>query len=116
MRDLLAAIRSNEFDEIESYYNTHPHPIHPDASFRGMTLLGEAISGNRFEIANLLLKNGANPNKPTASMPGLVPNHIFFLTPMRAELFELLLSYGADPNAVNMVGPSAGEPFFVVLY
>jgi ankyrin repeat protein len=53
--------------------------------------LHEAIRANRIDIARMLMRAGANPNKPLPVLPAAVENGY-------AEMVTLLLERGADPN------------------
>ena len=67
-------------------------------------LLYSVMLDNRFEIAELLLKNNANPNKVSMILSNS-KKYKFYYLPLTSvssdesiEYMKLLLKYGADPN------------------
>jgi len=68
----------------------------------GYTLLALAVHYGRVEMVEVLLKNGADPNKAT---------YVFKDTPLHMAVYfrfkkiqDLLLEAGADENAMNAKG------------
>lgn len=53
-----------------------------------------AIKNGHYDVAKLLLQNGANPNARY-----FLGSEINFVHPLNTQFLELLLAFGADPNA-----------------
>ncbi|MBR2611488.1 MAG: ankyrin repeat domain-containing protein [Clostridia bacterium] len=73
----------------------------------GYTALHYAVQENRLEVAELLLKKGANPN--ARDKYGNTP--LFRTNQNRLEMIKLLLVHGADPTIPNNSGISVRDAF-----
>ena len=75
--------------------------IHPDnCSILSCSLFFIAYALNKLDIAELLLKYGANPNQK-----GWLGNYSFIVDAVHEEnidMVRLLLKYGADPNQIDI--------------
>jgi ankyrin repeat protein len=68
----------------------------------GFTALGLAVFFGHVEIARLLVDGGADVNRPSRNAIRVAPLHSAVESGSLA-LLELLLSHGADPNAVEFL-------------
>ena len=124
--------------DTQLFYNTHFHgnilwileplyeraakigrPFDADSEWSGINVGGygrgaryfltEAITNNNLELAEWLLKRGANPNAEPPPHPNL-PKHTLHEEALRrghTEMAELLVRYGATPSQYVRVGVEA---------
>ena len=87
--DFVEALRAGGGDP-DRYARAHPE------------LLYDAVGpGRPIEVAEMLLRNGADPNASRVPQARMLP---LFATGFEREKIRLLLKYGADPNAKDASG------------
>jgi len=70
-------------------------------TYFGSSALSFACDDNYFDIALLLLQNGADPDNTSMSRP------LHIASTQNADIVKLLLEHGADPNARSLCGLTA---------
>uniref|UniRef100_A0A2L2YMH1 Alpha-latrotoxin n=1 Tax=Parasteatoda tepidariorum TaxID=114398 RepID=A0A2L2YMH1_PARTP len=88
-----ARVSFTEFDGDEKTLGNPPRSTIADEPLR------LAIVNNHYEIAELLLHHGANPNARY-----FLGAEINLISPLNTRFLELLLKYGADPNSKDRTG------------
>lgn len=88
------AVVDNDVEKVAKLVNSPFCNINKKS--RGRTALAYAVSGNNYEIAKLLLVNGAAPDIPT-SVTGLSPIHDAALKG-NLDIVKLLVEHGSNPQ------------------
>jgi ankyrin repeat protein len=103
-RDLLMAVVAGNVGRLRSALSRGAHVNIRDAS--QTTALIRAVYLGRFEVASVLLDNGADVNETDTDLPGLISGHD---TPLHIaagqgfpKLVELLITHHADLEARNI--------------
>lgn len=128
MKELIMAIRNGKFDEVVAIINRKPELVHcaaPKLPKRdsGQSTLQIAIKTDNLDIAEFLIRQGANVNfiedKSIAEVPQPVLHdcisRVFFGSIVSDKLYydqtlnllKLMLSKGANPKMVDCYGNQA---------
>lgn len=93
--DIFRAVAKGDLTVVKEYIKTHPKKLNV-MSKGGLPLLSLAINSGRAEVAELLIRAGADINLKTRT--GLLPLHLSVMRGTK-DIAELLLKRGADVNA-----------------
>lgn len=92
--NLVGACKTGDMKEVKRLLE---QGVSPDADLRGATALCEAVRNNHYEIAELLLKSGADVNKEYISIGSFDGFEPIFLAVQKSnkEMIKLLVKYDA---------------------
>ena len=111
-RNLVGAIQAGRGEEAERILDAHPELLKVHSYYHGMTgALHVAILNKRVDIAEMLLKRGANPNDRNTDGQTMLYAAVCRNSP---ELVRLLVRYGArtDLPSPTLGGCTPGLPLF----
>lgn len=91
------AINKNNYQKVAGLIK---EGVNPNLEYSGNTALNIAISKNAFDVVNLLIKNGADINKPSENHGGIRPIDAA-ITHSNPDIIRLLIANNVDFSGKN---------------